>query len=82
MNIEFTSFVSGGDSTSKRDEKSKKHKFLDITFVNQFFSESTKKSLNKIRSEFSAIPSRQSIGVAVKKTQVGEKHRRLQNTTM
>ena len=61
MNIEFTSFVSGGDSTSKRDEKSKKHKFLDITFVNQFFSESTKKSLNKIRSEFSAIPSRQSV---------------------
>ena len=61
MNIRFTSFVSGGDSTSKRDEKSKKHKFLDITFVNQFFSESTKKSLNKIRSEFSAIPSRQSV---------------------
>ena len=83
MNIRFTSFVSGGDSTSKRDEKSKKHKIIDITFVNQFFSESTKKSLNKIRSEFSAIPSRQSVvdRSSSKKTQVGEKHRRLQNTT-
>ena len=84
MNIEFTLFVSGGDSTSKRDEKSKKHKFLDITFVNQFFSESTKKMSEqdqiRIFSNSQQTVS-ESIGVAVKKTQVGEKHRRLQNTT-